>query len=162
MRCLALALCCGPAWAGDLPVGTVTTLAGEAQALLAPGARTGDRVMLVLVDPAADRVVLVPAALGAARGEAAPAGPDAQARGAFALSRPLPADTYVGFVLTGDPGVLEVQGRTVLADLDGDGTAERLTACLTSEAISLRIEGEAGPLWEDYMPLGYDVEPTCP
>jgi len=51
-------------------------------------------------------------------------------------------------------------------DINGDGQAEEVNNCVTSEGIKFFIwPGKAytgTPLWEDYYYLGYDLKPTCP
>lgn len=145
--------------AGALPhLGTATLSAGQGQVTLAAGAQAGAAVTVLLPDPAGGGVTVVSGHLGAAL---APAGDD---RPAFALADPGTNLSGVGFAITGPLPALQIAGSTIRADLDGDGTPEVMALCLTQEGVALRVtpEGADAPLWEDYVALGYDVEPTCP
>lgn len=166
MRAAIAALLVVPAIAlADPPALGTAILLGEAARIKLPaeaGARTGDGVVLILPDPAGDRVALALATLGPALegGEDLPEGWQG-----FTLALPAPKLAGAGFALAGPLPVLDIGAGNVRLDLTGDGTAETLGACLTTEGVALTAvagEGaEAETIWQDYVYLGYDVEPTC-
>jgi len=59
-----------------------------------------------------------------------------------------------------------VSSSAAQLDINGDGVAEAVNNCVTSEGIKFSIwSGKpytGTPLWEDYYYLGYDLKPTCP
>ncbi|MBI1424883.1 MAG: hypothetical protein GC149_15660 [Gammaproteobacteria bacterium] len=59
-----------------------------------------------------------------------------------------------------------VSSTSAQLDINGDGRAEEVNNCVTSEGIKFFIWPEKAysdtPLWEDYYYLGYDLKPTCP
>ena len=149
----------------DAPALGTAVLLGEAARVTLPAtaaARAGDAIVLILPDPAGDRVALAFAALGPALEGAEDLPEGAQA---FALAAPAPQLAGAGFVLAGPLPLLDIGGGTVRLDLTGDGQAETLDACLTTEGVALTaVQGEgasAETIWQDYVYLGYDVEPTC-
>lgn len=163
---LALPAAALPAAAlAEPPALGTAVLLGEAARINLPagaGARTGDAVLLILPDPAGDRVALAMAALGPALegGGDLPEGWQG-----FALAAPAPQLAGAGFALAGPLPLLDIGGGSVRLDLTGDGEPETLAACLTTEGVALTaVQGDgaaAETIWQDYVDLGYDVEPTC-
>lgn len=147
---------------GALPhLGTVFLSAGQGKVTLSEGspARAGAAVTVLLPDPAGGAVTILSGSLGAALDPA-----EGDARPAFALDLQAADVAGVGFAIIGPLPALEIGDGTIRADMDGDGRADMLSLCLTSEGVALRVtpEGSDDALWEDQFALGYDVDPTCP
>ena len=82
-------------------------------------------------------------------------------RTAFGVAAPdVPA---IGFAVIGPLPEIDLSGGKVRIDLTGDGVPKTLTTCLTIEAVQLRATDDTDTeVWQEYLPLGYDVESTCP
>ena len=146
--------------AATVPVGAAV-LVGEAPRILLPDSASavpGDAATLILVNPATGDLQIRRATLGA--------GPDTggevpEGRVAFGLRDA--AGVGVGFALIGPLPRIDITGGVLRVDVTGDDVPETLTSCLTTEAVQLRAPGDEGiEVWSEYVPLGYDVEPTCP
>lgn len=162
MKHLALILALLPAAAlaegTAVPVGSAVLFGEAPQVRLPPGAAPGNPALLVLLDPASDLVEIVTVPLGA------PVDTGDEGLQGFAPG-PVPAtETFAGFAFTLPFPAIRIQGGTAQADVTGDGVPDLLRLCLTMEALRFEIEDGAAPgslVWQDYVPLGYDVEPTC-
>lgn len=158
---VALAALALPATADEAPdLGTVLLFGGAPRVeFQTPGAaRAGAVLTLILPDlstPGDLRITTTtvgPALEGAAD----------EGRAAFALPA-MPDAPAIGFAVMGPSPDVSVTGGVLRLDVTGDGVAETLSACLTMEAVQLRAVNDAGEeVWQDYVPLGYDVEATCP
>jgi hypothetical protein len=159
----ALAVLALPALAEEVPGLGVALLFGETPRVefqTVGAARPGATVTLILPDLSNPGDLHIGrATLGIALPASGIAG---SGQVAFALSA-LPDAPSIGFALLGEPLGIAVIGGALKVDVTGDGVAETLSACLTIEAVQLQAVNEAGEaVWKDYVPLGYDVERTCP
>lgn len=159
----ALAALAFPALADEVPDLGTALMFGETprvEFLTDRPSRAGGVVTLILPDlstPGDLRIVT--ATVGTALPDTALSG---DGRAGFALPA-IPDAPAVGFALMGPLADLAVTGGALRVDVTGDGVAETLSACLTMEAVQLRAVNDTGEeVWQDYVPLGYDVEPTCP
>jgi hypothetical protein len=140
------------------PVGTALLFGEMAQIRLPAGSDPAAPLLLVLIEPGSDRVEV----LSVRPGPAIDSGDDTLAT--FAPGTLPPTELFAGFAFPEPAPALLVQGGTVAADVTGDGVPDRLRMCLTMEALRFEVEdGTAAGvvIWQDYVPLGYDVEPTC-
>jgi hypothetical protein len=122
--------------------------------------RSGDPITLLLPDPAVPGALrLRPTVAGTAVDDSALAD---RGRVAFAVPE-LPDGPAIGFALPGSSPAIDAGDGAIRVDVTGDGQPETLSACLTTEAMQLRaVDQDGDEVWQDYVPLGYDVEPTCP
>jgi len=70
------------------------------------------------------------------------------------------ADAAPAFVVKGRATGKKIKGG-LLIDLDGDGQAELLKVCPSSEGIHVTAWQGKQRLWHSYMYLGVDLEATC-
>lgn len=123
-------------------------------------AREGTGVTLILPDPSVPGDVrILHATLGATLPDA-----EAESGGLVAFALPVvPGASGVGFALIDPSPEIAVTGGALRVDVTGDGVAETLTVCLTTEGVHLSaVDDKGAEVWQGYQPLGYDVEPTCP
>ncbi|MGQ0566279.1 MAG: hypothetical protein ACT4OK_14585 [Gemmobacter sp.] len=164
MRLFCLAAMALPTFAvaDDLSVRLgAAQLVGDAPRVLMPVGTTvqaGDVATMIFADPVTGDVRISQTTLG----DALPRSDDlAEDRTAFAV--PATDAPAIGFAVIGAMPGIEVTDGKLRLDVTGDGVAETLTTCLTTEAVQLRATDDAGTdVWSEYLPLGYDVEPTCP
>lgn len=163
---LVTVVACTSAAAADETHGPVlgaAVLTGDAPRVVLPqgaAVRVGEQVMLLFLNLAAPGDLRIGAAtVGAALPDS---GDLEEGRRAFALSVK-PETQAIGFALIGPAPEIAMAGGRLRVDVTGDGQPETLTACLTTEAVQLRATDDAGiDVWSEYLPLGYDVEQTCP
>jgi len=70
------------------------------------------------------------------------------------------ADAAPAFVVKGKLAGKKIKGG-LLIDLDGDGQAELLKVCPSSDGIHVTAWQGRQRLWHSYMYLGVDLEATC-
>lgn len=69
-------------------------------------------------------------------------------------------DAAPAVVIKGKPTGKKIKGG-LLIDLDGDGRAELLKACPSSDGIHVTAWQGKQRVWHAYMYLGVDMEPAC-
>ena len=167
LRLVCLALFALPAAAvaeGDQPLTVplgAAELVGDTPRILMPlgtTAQAGDMATMIFADPVTGDVRITQTTLGAALPRTDDMADD---RTAFGVSPPnAPA---IGFAVIGAMPQIDMTDGKLRLDLTGDGVPETLTTCLTTEAVQLRATDDNGTdVWSEYLPLGYDVERTCP
>lgn len=144
----------------QVPLGAAE-LVGDTPRILMPvgtTAQAGDTATLIFADPVSGDVRIRQTTLGAELPRRDDIADDHTAFGVPASDTPA-----IGFAVIGPMPQIDVTGGTLRLDVTGDGVPETLTTCLTMEAVQLRATDDTGAeVWSEYLPLGYDVERTCP
>jgi hypothetical protein len=73
--------------------------------------------------------------------------------------------SHIFFALNTAEFSADTRGESVITDLDGDGEAEMLRVCNSTEGLHLSIwtgaPGAGTRRWHRYLYFGYDMVPTC-
>jgi hypothetical protein len=150
------------AWSFDEHIGVVV-VAGDRSCFSTKAPAIPANAPLRIVEPSLGQernaLVLAPDATCLHAGEDA-----ASAHGyAIRIEGPAPQTPFFGIGLVGAPSRFRMSEGSM--DLDGDQHDEHFRSCTSSEGVHFTIWSEA-PLtgrrrWHAYVPLGYDVTPTC-